>query len=118
MTRLLLRFYRTEHGTPDRVPRLVLPQIERRVEVERFPEFVAALRYAIGGAVNECQVLVSPHAVGGAAQAGVETRLEQFRRVGQLAVLVSSHSELQFLFATVRAEQGATGGNQGGNDKP
>src|SRR4029077_15502746 len=110
MTRLLLRrLYGAEHRPPDRVPGFVLPQVERRVEIERFLEFVPALRDSVGSAVNEGEVLVRPDAIRSAAQTRVEARLEQLRRVGDLAILVGSHSELQLLLALVRAEQGAPG---------
>src|SRR5882672_6050913 len=112
MRRLFFRLHRAKYGTPGRVPRLVLPQVERRVEIERLLEFVAALRYAAGGAVDERQVLVGSHAVRGAAQARVEARLEQLGRVGNLAVLVGSHSELQLVFALARRKQGASGHRQ------
>src|SRR5262249_23666021 len=112
------RLYRAEHRTPDGMARLVLAQVERRVEVERLPEFVAALRDAVRGAVNEREVLVGPNAVGPAAQTLVKARLQQLCRVVELAVLVGPHSERQLLFAPIRAEHGASVQSQRSEGEP
>src|SRR5215467_6154808 len=116
MTRLFFvrRLYRAEHRTPDRVAGLVLTQVERGVEVERLPEFVAALRDAVRRAVDERQVLVGPNAVGSAAQTLVKARLQELRRVRELAVFVGPHAEGQLLFASIRAEHRASGQSQRG----
>src|SRR5689334_1615031 len=107
MARLFAGLDGTEHRAPDGMSRLVLPEIERRVEVERPLEFVPALRQAVGGAVDEREILVRPHAVAGGAKSLVEARLQELRRVRELAVLVGPHAEVQLFLAPIRAEHGA-----------
>src|SRR5262245_17328923 len=107
-----------EYRTPDRVARLGLAQVERGVELERLLEFVAALLNAAGRAMDERQILVGAHAVGLEDQSLVEARLQELRRVHELAVLVGSHSEIQRPLAPIRTEHGTPGQSQRSEHEP
>src|SRR6266849_1058835 len=111
MVGLFLRFHAAECGTPDRVSGLVVPEIERGIDLQRHSEFVAALLNPAGGAMDKRKVFVGARPIGRAAQAGVEALLQQSRGVSVLAVLEGSYPESKFRLALAR-ERPASGHHQ------
>src|SRR5487761_2149662 len=76
-----------KYGSPDRVARLGRLELQRRVDVERFSEFVPALLFASRGAVNEREIFMRFYLLA-FVESEVQGALQRLGGVVVLAVVV------------------------------
>src|SRR5687767_2658245 len=114
--------HRAEDRSPEGMPRFCLLELKPRVGGERLAELVAALALAVGGAMDEGEVLVRDCAV-----AGAEPQLEGGEQllgrsvVGAGVVMAQPldqrHLRLGRLHKVLEHRAAREGGNQGGGNE-